>query len=55
MKTSTILISLLVVSILVNVGLIGIYIPAEQAMISQLIDKTNTLGMENMQLHRQLD
>jgi hypothetical protein len=54
MKVNTILISLLVVSILANISLIGIYIPAQQAMISQLVDKANTLGKENVQIHTQL-
>jgi predicted S18 family serine protease len=55
MKAPHILATLLIVSVLVNIGLIAFVIPSEQGIISQLIDKTNTLGTENMQLQKHLD
>jgi predicted S18 family serine protease len=55
MKALHILAGLLVASVLANIILIGGFIPAQQEMISQLVDRTNTLDMENMQLHTQLD
>ena len=55
MKAAYILAALLIASVLTNIGLIAFVIPAEQGIISQLVDKTNTLGTENMQLQKQLD
>jgi predicted S18 family serine protease len=55
MKALHILAGLLVASVLANIILIAVFIPSQQGMISQLVDKTNTLDMENMQLHTQLD
>jgi predicted S18 family serine protease len=55
MKALHILAGLLVASVLVNIILIAVFIPSQQGMISQLVDRTNTLDTENMQLHTQLD
>jgi hypothetical protein len=55
MKALHILAALLVISVLANIGLIAFVIPTEQGIISGLVDKTNTLGTENMQLQKQLD
>ena len=55
MKAPHILAALLIASVLANIGLIAFVIPSEQGIISQLVDKTNTLGTENMQLQKQLD
>ncbi len=54
MKALNIIAGLLVVSVLANIILIAVFIPSQQGMISQLVDKTNTLDMENMQLQTQL-
>jgi len=55
MKVLHILAALLAVSLLVNVGFVTIIYPSLQSDISGLVDKTNTLGTENMQLQNQLD
>ena len=55
MKVLHILAALLAVSLLVNVGFVAIIYPSLQGDISRLVDKTNTLGTENMQLQKQLD
>ena len=55
LKALHVLAGLLVVSVLANIIVIAVFIPSQQGMISQLVDKTNTLDMENMQLHTQLD
>jgi hypothetical protein len=55
MKAPHILAALLIASVLANIGLIAFVIPTEQGIISGLVDKTNTLGTENMQLQKQLD
>jgi hypothetical protein len=55
MKVLHILVALLAVSVLVNVGFVAIIYPSLQGDISRLVDKTNTLGTENMQLQKQLD
>jgi hypothetical protein len=55
MKVLHILAALLAVSLLVNVGFVTIIYPSLQSDISGLVDKTNTLGAENMQLQNQLD
>ena len=55
MKVLHILAALLAVSVLVNVGFVAIIYPSLQGDISRLVDKTNTLGTENMQLQKQLD
>jgi hypothetical protein len=55
MKAPHILAALLIASILANIGLIAFFIPSQQGIISQLVDKTNALGTENMQLQKQLD
>ena len=55
LKAIHVLAGILVASLLANIFLIAVFIPSEQVMISQLVDKTNTLGTENMQLHTQLD
>jgi len=55
MKAPHILAALLIASVLANIGLIAFVIPSEQGIISQLVDKTNTLGTEKMQLQKQLD
>jgi len=54
MKTTTILGALLVVSVLANIALITVSVP-QQSMISSLVQRTNTLGRENTQLHTQLN
>ncbi len=55
MKAPHILAALLIASVLANIGLIAFVIPSQQGSISQLVDKTNTLGTENMQIQKQLD
>lgn len=55
MKTLHVLAALLAVSVLANIALAAVVLPARQDIISELVDKTNTLGMENMQLQKQLD
>lgn len=55
MKAIHVLAGILVASLIANIALIVVFIPSQQVMISQLVDKTNTLGMENVQLHSQLD
>ena len=55
MKILHILAVLLAVSVLVNVGFVAIVFPSLESDISRLVDKTNTLGAENMQLQKQLD
>jgi hypothetical protein len=55
LKALHVIAGLLVVSVLANIILVAVFIPSQQGMISQLVDKTNTLDTENMQLHTQLD
>ncbi len=55
MKALHVIAALLVVSVLANIALVAFVLPARQGIISELVDKTNTLGMENMQLQKQLD
>jgi predicted ATP-dependent protease len=55
LKAVNIIAGLLVVSVLANIILIAVFIPSQQGMISQLVDKTNTLDMKNMRLQTQLD
>jgi transcription initiation factor TFIID subunit TAF12 len=55
MKAPHILAALLIALVLANIGLIAFVIPSEQGIISQLVDKTNTLGTEKMQIQKQLD
>jgi hypothetical protein len=55
MKALHVLAALLAVSVLANIALVAFVLPARQGIISELVDKTNTLGMENMQLQKQLD
>ncbi len=55
MKTINILTALLVVSILANVVIITMFVPYRQDTISNLVEKTNALEMENIQLRNQLD
>ncbi len=55
MKALHVLAALLAASVLANIALVAFVLPAGQGIISELVDKTNTLGMENMQLQKQLD
>ena len=55
MKVINILVVLLVVSVLANVFLITSFVPSRQSSASNLVEKTNSLEIENMQLQRQLD
>ncbi|MFZ0006600.1 S16 family serine protease [Methanoregula sp.] len=55
MKTIHVLAALLVVSVAANIVTFAIYVPQQQGIISNLVEKTNSLTTENMQLHRQLD
>jgi predicted S18 family serine protease len=55
MKALHILAALFAVSVLVNVGFVAVIYPSLQSDISRLVDKTNRLGAENMQLQKQLD
>ena len=55
MKALNILAALLIASVLANIALFAIVIPSQQGIISHLVEKTNTLGMENMLLQKQLD
>jgi predicted S18 family serine protease len=54
MKLIHILATLLVVSVAANIVTLAFYAP-QQGTISNLVEKTNTLTTENIQLHRQLD
>ena len=55
MKALHVLAALLAASVFANIALVAFVLPAGQGIISELVDKTNTLGMENMQLQKQLD
>ena len=55
MKIINILAAILVVSVLANVFLLAGFVLFQQSTTSNLVEKTNSLEMENMQLHQQLD
>jgi predicted S18 family serine protease len=55
MKTDRILAILLAISLLANIGLILFSVPYEQGQIAGLINRTNTLSMQNMQLQEMLN
>ncbi len=55
MNSTRILAALLVVSVLMNIGIFFAYVPFEQEQIAGLIQKTNLLSMQNMQLQQQLE
>ena len=55
MKAINVLAALLVVSILANVVLLAIFVTAKPDTTSNLVEKTNALEMENVELHRLLD
>lgn len=54
MNSARILAVLLAVSVLVNIGMIFIYLPYEQEQLGSLVARTNLLSMQNMQLQQQL-
>jgi len=55
MKTERILTILLVVSLVANIGLILYAVPYEQGQVANLIDRTNALSRQNMQLQVMLN
>jgi len=55
MKTNRIPAILLTVSLLANVGLILYAVPYEQGQVASLINRTNTLSMQNIQLQEMLN
>jgi|WetSurMetagenome_2_1015567.scaffolds.fasta_scaffold06324_6 hypothetical protein len=55
MKTLRLLAILLAVSLLANIGLILYSVPYEQGQVANLINRANTLSMQNMQLQEMLN
>jgi hypothetical protein len=54
MNTVRILAILCAVSLLLNIGLIFVYVPSERDQIAGLVDRVNLLGAQKMQLEQQL-
>ncbi len=55
MKTEYILSVLLVISVIVNIGLFAGFNPVSQRDVPVLVEKTNQLSVENMQLQKQVE